>query len=489
MQRIFSYAATATLMAMIALVGRSVHAASVYGSLYEVGNLTSATIPGNNFESVLTYHPASDGFIAITTVESGEVEWWTSNALGTAWTLSETNPLSEYNCLQPGRHGTHVFEDQVYFTAACEDGAYVFKLTGTESVELLHSITTAPGYPTTTDLNGTLYFFFNGGFTSFDGSSWTDVTTAANQPEGVPLEASIEDDGVLYLAFTTGEVASFDGASYTILNDPSDGMGSLPSIEVFNDTIYVGNSVAADEGEGAQLFKYDVDDVDADGELWEEVTQLDSENTIINKMQISQSFDGNRYLVYFTSNGTEGTNIVAMDEDEQMIDLVDAGLGGTNPENNQEVVDVVRRDVTVDDVTHHVMLFSTQNYDDETKVFILELGDDFAYTPLDGHFVSAKKKNKADIHLSEGSVLKVKVPKKKVSKGDVFTLWIDGEKVFSKTAKTGSSLTLRYKAAKKLDSGDTFTLQVGRRMSYGTGKSQVLARNTILGDELLVKVD
>ena len=253
-------------------------------------------------------------------------------------------------------------------------------------------------------------------------------------------------------------------------------------MEVFNDTVYVGNSMAGSET-GASLYKYDVASA-----TWVEVTQFDSDNRIVNKMQLSPTFGSNQFLIVFVANGVEGVNIFAVDQDDNIIELIDAGLGGTDPENNTEVVDVIRRDVTVGSTTYQVMLFSTQNRDDETKVFILTLGDDFAFTPTDTH-VSAKNKKKADVHLSEGSVLKVRVPKKKVSKGDVFTLWVDGEKVATKTAKGKGVVTLRYKAAKKLDSGDTFQLQIGRRMSYGTGDAQLLARNIILGDELTVQID
>lgn len=483
MQRILSYAAATMLMASVVVVGRSAQAASVYGALYEVGNLTSATVPGSNFESVMMYYPAADGFIGITTSDGGNAEWWTSDTYGTTWSVSATNPLTDDNCTQPGRHGTHVYNEEVYFTAACAAGANIYKLTGIDSAELLHSNAATVGYPTTADFNDTLYFFYNGGFTSFDGTTWSDVTTAANQPEGAPFEASIVSDGVIYLAFSTGEVASFDGTAYTIMNEGQNLGNGLAGVEVFNDTIYVGNSMAGSE-EGASLYKYD-----ATTAVWEEVTQFDSDNRIVNKMQLSPMFGSNQYLVVFVANGVEGVNIFAVDEDDNISELIDAGLGGTDPENNTEVVDVVRRDITVGSTTYRVMLFSTQNRNDETKVFILNLGDDFAFTPTDTHVSAKNKKQKADVHLSEGSVLKVRVPKKKVNKGDVFTLWVDGEKVTTKTAKGKGVVTLRYKAAKKLDSGDTFTLQAGRRMSYGVGNAQLLARNTILGGELTVQVD
>ena len=495
MQRIFSFAAATTLMAMVALLGRSAQAASVYGSLYEVGNLQSASIPGDNFESIIMYYPGEDGFVAVTTSQTGESEWYTSDAYGTVWTLTETSPLDAYDCRQPGRHGIHVFEEEVYFSMACGDGGAIFKLTGQESAELVHQYADGAGYPVVAEYDGKLYYFFDGGFSVWDGASWTDTTTTANQPAGVPLEIATEFEDLMWLAFTTGEVATFDGTSYTIIGESyleADGVelrpgnANLPSIESFNDTVYVGNQDFLD---GATLFKYDRDDVDEDEDLWEEVLDLDSDNSIINKMVVSQSFDGNQYLIIFVTNATEGVNILAMDEDENVVELIDAGLGGTNPENNTEVVDVIRRTVTVDGESHRVMLFSSQNDNDETKIFVLTLGDDFAYTPTDEHFVSAKKKQKTDVHLSEGSVLKVKVPKKKVNTGDVFSLWVDGEKVFTKTAKNGNTITLRYKASQKLDSGDTFTIQVGRKMSYGTGKTRVLARNTILGDELTVEVD
>lgn len=487
MQRSLSYVAVGLTVLAVGLFSRATHAGTLYGSLFEVGNLTSATVPGNNYESILTYYPGTDGFIGITSSanDTNEVEWWISDVYGTNWEVAATNPLDDYNCRQPGRHGTHVFNDEVYFTAACEDGGLIFKLTGQDSVSLEHTRTGDDGYPVTYELNSNLYFFYNGGYTVYDGTSYTDVTTATNQPTGVPFESSSEFNDSLGLAFSSGEVMLFDGTGYTQLN-PDQAMGSLTGIALFNDTLYVGNQ---DMTNGATVYKYVEDNVAAGLDPFETVLQLDPEDIIINKMLVSQSISGNSFLTIFTSNSDNGTNVFALDASDTQIDLITNGLGGTNPENNAEVVDVVKRTITVSGNTYKVMLFATQNRTDETKIFVLALGNDFAFTPLDGHFVSGKKGKKFDAQLSAGSVLKVRVPKSKVNKGDVFSLWVDSDKVFMKTATGNGTVTLRHKAARKLDSGDSFTVQVGRRMSYGTGATQVLASNIVWGDALTVQID
>lgn len=487
MQRSLSYVAIVLSVLVVGLFGGATHASTLYGSLYEVGNLESPTTPGNNFESILMYYPGTDGFIAVTSSADGssDSELWVSDVFGTNWEIVDPNPLDEYNCRQPGRHGTHIYNDEVYFTAACEDGALIFKLTGQDSVSLEYTHTSAVSFPVTAELNGNLYFFYNGGFIEYDGTTYTDVTTATNQPTGVPFESTSEFNNSLGLAFSTGEYDLFDGENFTQLN-PTQFLGSLTGTAVFNDTFYVGN---ADNTNGATVYKYVEDNVAAGLDPFEVVLQLDPEDAIINKMLVSQSFDGNSYLTIYTSNALNGTNVFALNEDDTQINLIDNGLGGMNPENNTEVVDVIKRVVTDSGETYKVMLFATQNRTAETKIHVLALGNDFAFTPLDGHFVTGKKSKKFDVQLSAGSVLKVRVPKSKVNQGDVFSLWVDGKKVFKKTAAGNGTVTLRYKAARKLDSGDTLTLQVGRRMSYGQSTTKILARNIVMGDELTAQID
>lgn len=466
--------------------------ASVYGALYEVGNLTADTDNGSNTEAVLTYVSSEDGFIAMTTNISGETEWWTSDVYGITWTRSTTNPLDDYDCLQPGRHGIHTYADGVYFGAECAAGATVFEVTGLESVELEHVATStnslATNYPAAAVVGDNLYMFYNGGYSEFDGITWIDVEDAANQPNDAPLEASSQVAGSIYLAFN-GTVASFDGSSYEIVGDEflegvtTNDNNNLPAIEYYNDTIYVGNQ---DVNNGATLFKRDPTDTTVDISHWEVVSELDSDNIIINKMLLSSSFGGDRYLVYFTANHTEGVNIFAMDETETMTDLVDAGLGGTDPENNAEVISAIRRTITDRGTPRSVMLFSTQNTIDQTKIFVLAVGESFAFTPL-ARFSPSSTNRTDTVH--EGKRYRVTVPASKVKIGDKFTLYVDGEAVDTVTAERKRALTLRYKGSRNLEVDDTFIVQVGRQMSYGRGATQMVSRNEVMGNEVTVTVN
>lgn len=467
--------------------------ASVYGALYEVGNLTATTGNGANTESVLTYVPGEDGFIAITYNVAGETEWWTSDSYGITWTRSTTNPLEAYDCSKPGRHGIHTYDGSVYIGIGCAAGPTVFEITGLDSVELQHVTVTdnvgVENYPTAAVVNGNLYMFYNGGYAEYDGITWTDIETAANQPNDAPLEASRRVGDVVYLTFN-GQVASFDGTSYEVIGDEYlenitvNDNNNLPAIEYFNNMVYVGNQ---DFDNGATLFKHDPTDSAADTSNWDVVTELDSDNTIINKMLLSSSFGGDRYMVYFTANHTEGVNIFAMDEAETMTELVDAGLGGTNPENNSEVISAIRRTVVDRGIGKDVMLFSTQNTTDETKVFILVLGERFAFTPLAQDSTPSTTTRTAT--LQEGTRYRVVVPASKVKAGDKYTLYVEGEAVDTVTARSKRALTLRYKGAANLAAEDTFTVQVGRKMSYGRGDDQVLSRNQVLGNEVTVTVE
>lgn len=477
--------ATSSLMALPS-------SASVYGALYEVGNLTAATGNGINTEAVLTYVNSEDGFIAITTNDGGETEWWTSNQYGTSWTQSTTNPLDDYDCTQPGRHGIHTYQNAVYFGADCADGAQVFKVTGLNSVELEHTLVTdntnANNYPTAAEVGRNLYFFYQGGYTQFDGSSWTDVEDAANQPNDAPLEASRQADGVVYLSFN-GTVASFDGSSYEIMGDEYlegvtvNNNNNLPSIEYFNDQLYVGNQ---DFDNGATLFKRDPADSTVDISHWDIVTDLTASNQIINKMLLSSTFGDDQYLVYFTSNHTDGVNVTAMDQDEVTTELIDAGLGGTNPENNSEVISAIRRSIIDRGTRKDVMLFSTQNTTDQTKIYILVVGERFAFTPT-SRFRSPSTGTLVD-HVQLGTRYRVVVPATKVKAGDRYTLYVEGEAVDTVTARSKRALTLRYKGSQQLATGDTFTVQVGRKMSYGKNDDQVVSTNEVMGEEVTVTV-
>lgn len=506
---------------------------SVYGALFQVGHLAdssasvSATEPQpqpqpnqtpmpqneGNTESVLMYYPDSDGFIAVTTNNAG-AQWWTSDKFGMNWTQAETNPLTSYGCTQAGRHSVELFNGNVYFGASCETGALLFKVTSLTTVELVHTLSVtgqngmAQGFPTASVVNDTLVEFFNGGYSkSSDGTTWTDVTNAKNQPDSqsVPLEVSTEHDKIIDVAFTTGQVATLDITTdtYTIIGedylenlDPTTQQGSanLPAIEYYNGTIWVGNQ---DMENGASIFKNDATDSDGDGNLWPEVKQLDVDDMIVNKMELSNKINGTNYLVYFTSNAKKGTNIVGIDADGNFINVVNSGLGGENPENNTEVVSLVERKVTAAGQKLNIMLFGTQNKTDQTKIFALQLADDLAISPSDEAVVStpsevelsAHRLQATAVYTTEGEPFKMQVDATQVNKGDVFTLFVDGKKVQRKKATNGKALILTYTGAKNLETGDTFTVQVGRKLAYGTKKSgRVLSRNIVKGETLEVTV-
>lgn len=566
---------------------------SVYGALYEVANLEAET--GSNTESVVTYYPGDEGFIAITTnqEQGGVAEWFVSDAQGITWERAETNPLEEYSCQQPGRHGVVMFDGEVYFGAACEDGATVFKLTGINTVERVHVKeateiqvefsdpnqnpdqqdpnqeepdqegdcptedgtdqenpdqqpdqggdlqTTTIGdpnqgdpdqqdpnqegdcpsqelgdgggidtnFPTAAVVGENIYMFYNGGYSVFDGESWSDVTDTEGQPDGVPLEASDELDGVIYLAFTSGEVMAFDGSSYeTIAEDFIDGYGTnLPAVEVFNGHVYVGSD--AGDGSGARLYGYDLN---ADEPEWEEVVTLDNEDSIINKMEASMEVDGVQVLTFYTSNATTGTNIYYLDAEGTIGSMVNSGLGEENAENNREVVSITSRVVTDGSIDRTVMVFGTQNTEDETKLFVLMLGTDFAIektnvdvlsapvvkeqpaegTEVDEKATSSKRKSQKTTKLKtqRGKTFVLQIKKADVVKGDVYSLWVNGEKVAEKTATSKHAITLKYKKGKNWKAGKKVIVYIGHQVSYGQGDDELLSTNTILGDAITVNV-
>ncbi|MFH0818398.1 MAG: hypothetical protein V1898_00155 [Patescibacteria group bacterium] len=463
-------------------------ATSLYGALYEVGNLVSAD--GLNKEIVLAYYPSADGFIALTANDTG-LEWWTSDSLGMNWVVSDSNPLAEYGCTMAGRHTVITYNDEVYFAATCGQDANIFKLTGLESAELVHTNSLCEeseftlGYPTASLLNGNLYMFFNGGYTVFDGSTWEEVTDAEGQVDGVPLEVSSEQDGFVYEAQTTGQVQIFDGTTLDTIGEnyleeltisPD---ANLPAIEAFNDKVYVGN---ADFANGASIFRYD-------GSTWDEYYQLGSEDSIVNKMQLSDEIDGSNYLVFYTANSTLGTTIYAINEQEDVIQLINSGLGGNDPENNSEVVSIVNRTVSDNGTEKDIMLFGTKNMIDNGKVFVLDLGTDLAINASRGNVISAPNTmavKKATT--KKGKVFKYKIRKSLVKKGEVYSLWINGKQVAKKKASKKKAVTLTYKKVKYKKVGESFNVKIGVKHIYGTGDNRTLARNVILGKRIKVTV-
>lgn len=493
------YLTTTTIAAGLLFgFGQVASAASVYGALYQTANLVAAD--ATNKESVVTYLPGTDGFIAITHNDAG-AEWWTSDSLGVTWTRSENNPLADYHCTQIGRHSTVITSDASYFGAGCTGGSFVFKITGLEQVEVVFELaSTGPGYPTALLDGETIYMFHDGGFTSCFSDVCTDTTTAINQPASVPLEGVVEPDGTMVLPFTDGTVQLFDGTTYTqigdnfleaesVVCDPS--RCNLPAVGILNDTIYVGNQ---DVDNGASIFQYDPTDSDGDGVLWETAVQLGSDDTIVNKMQKSQSIDGSSYLVSYTANGTTGTNIIALDKDGNTISLVDSGLGGENPTNNSEVVSIVNRKIQDAGQTKDIMLFATQNPTDNTKIFVLNLASDLAVNVSADNIVTTTASrftqgvNQTKTIISKGTALKIKILKSQVHKGDVFSLWVNGEKVDTFKATSVKSLTLTYSGAKNLPSGTNLKVKVGVKRAYGSGSNQVVSENVILGEKTTVKI-
>lgn len=596
-------------------------AESVYGALFEVGNLQADA--GSNDEVVLMYYPSEDGFIALTKNDDG-VEWWTSDKFGLKWTRNEDNPLADENCMQPGRHTVEEFNDTMYVGLTCESGAIILKLTSLTDGEIIHTRADeeaaveslaeqkqesiddkneekpedevkgeqpnedengcpdeenenfeedalevkslaekkqdpkqepkedkdeeksedeikgeqpsddseektngenncdnqgengpgnggnmASGYPTGAVLGDELFMFYDGGYTVCDTDDFcTDVTDAEDQPESVALEASSEYNGNIYLPFTTGEVMAFDGVSYTQIGEnyfDSDAT-NLPAAEVYNGNLYVGTDMNGD-GNGAAIFRYDLEDETAE---WELVAQLGEKNNIINKMQVSDEVDGASYLVYYTANAEEGTNILALDENEEEINLIDAGLGGENPENNSEVISVLNRVIDDNGEEKTVMLFGTKNEDDEGKVFALQLGADLAMTPTQDQITTSsdfsleitrklqskeKGKNKGKTKVKKGdkgttgSIFEVLLAKTDLVVGDVYTLYVNGKKVDRvKVKSTKKDLTLEYRRSKSLKKGQKMTVQVGRNLAYGSGKKTVLSRNVVTGDKLNITV-
>lgn len=464
---------------------------SIYGALYQTAHLE--TTDGDNTESIVTYLPGTDGFIAITTNSAGS-QWWTSDELGLTWTQSDTNPLEGLGCTQPGRHSIVIMGDASYFGADCEAGPTILKITGLESAESIHASTVnTAGYPTAIVLNDKVYMFFNNGYTVCEDDICTDVSDAAGQPQSVPLEGAVDGD-VAYLPFANGVVTTFDGTALTeiganYLEEGDCNNCNLPAVGVIDGKVYVGNQ---DFDQGATLFEYDPDDTDGDGELWEIAKQLDASDTIINKMQRSQEIDDSNYLVFYTANGETGTGIYALDEAGETFSLVDSGLGGDNPTNNMEVVSIVNRTVDDNGTNKKIMLFATQNNADQSKIFVLNLDEDLAVDVSTDSIVTTSQDRAAQAvtaaYISKGSVLKVKIPKSQVNTGDVFLLYVDGKKVARVKASAKTAVTLTYAGAKNLPSGTNMKVKVGVRRAYGSGEDQIRSENIIKGARTVVKI-
>lgn len=495
---------------------------SLYGALYYSSNLTSAA-GGSNNESILLYDPSSDGFTAITTNQANGPEIWTSDELGLIWTRAE-NPLDELNCTQPGRHSAVLYDGAYYFGVSCDAGAYVFKLTGPDTIEQIHFVekeepgqqadddlgdppgdnpgdepggddqqATCNGFPTATVLNEKLYMFCNGGYVEYDGTTASYVTDAPGQPESVPLEASAELNAEVYLAGSGNVVTAFDGSEYRDVGTV-EGAGLLPAVGVLNGSVYVGDMNAE---EGAAIYK-----LNEDGEF-DLLFQLDAEEEVVNKMQVT---DDGSHLVFYTGNGTKGTSIYAINEEDELVTLVDNGLGSERPENNREVVSILTRTVTDGDEERDIMLFGTQNNTDQTKIFVLNIGEDLAIEADKKDVLSAlvsgekgnneekiaefvtQAKKKSKVVTTKGKVFKYRVKKAQVNPGDKFILYVNGEEVDTVTATKSKNIMLKYKKAKKLKASKTFTVRVGVQRAYGQGDDRQLSTNVVKGRPLTITV-
>lgn len=506
--------AAALTLGSLAPIAHATESASIYGALYEGGNLVSTNEESINGESVLTYHKDYAGFIAITTNAAG-AEWWVSNAAGTVWEQSETNPLDGYNCTGVARHAIATYQDAVYFGAQCEDDegvptSRIFKLTSKDTVELMYERSAGTEdsfsyYPTASVIGDTLFMYYNGGFTQYDGTTFTDVENASGQTGGTPLEATRAINGIAYLPQVDGSVQTFDGTTYTTIGEgylegaEAGTNHNLPSAAYFNGTLYVGNQ---DFENGATLFAYDENDVDADSELWEVAAEFESEDMIINKMQVSQRVDGDRYLVIYTANGTTGSNIYVMDTAGTVQKLVDSGLGETDPQHNTEVLSAIRRTVRYGLIEKDVMLFATKNHTDQTKIFVLNLDTRLAFDALPERIMSvveesglgsssmrAQSMDDAPVATTAaGEELVYKIKKKRVQTGALYSLWIDGVQVDEVVGRKGYPVMLSAENIAELEAGDTFEMQIGVQPVYGRKAGKVRSTNVIMGEPLTVTV-
>ncbi len=512
---------------------------TVYPAVYEAAHLEAAN-GGANSEVVVGVIPGVDGFVGYTTNDSGVELWTAEDDTALAWAVSETNPLSDYNCQRVGRHSMIVFKDQTYFAASCEAGNFIFRQTDLTTAEIVHTNTVSPasvgvddplppppgdepgedpgeepenpgnssgGYPTAgivgTGDNQALAMFANGLISvSNDGDTWTDYSdTVGNalpgQPTGVPLEASQADaNGIIYLAFTSGEVMSFDGVELVTIGDgylEEVGEGenqnmNLPAVGVNGDMLYVGNQ---DMTNGASIFAYNLA---AEDPTWEEIVQLDVDDTIVNKMGLSQTFGGDRqYTIFYTSNGKVGTGVYSIDPDGEISQLLPDGLGGGA--NEREVVSITNKNIVDNGVKKKVMLFGTQNTTDQARIYVMQLAEDLPVEPsTEATIVSTPEEvvalilAKTQYTTAFGKTFKLKVSDKVITKGDRLILYVNDKAVDSMKVKDVKHTTLKWKGASKKKVGATFSVEIGRRPAYGSGEEQQLSSNTVTGTTMKVKV-
>jgi hypothetical protein len=423
--------------------------------------------------------------------------------------------LEDYSCTQVGRHSIALFRDEVYFGYNCSGGALVLRLeegdgSGASDATVVFDSAEAfdtgliseeiGGFPTAAVLDGNLYMFANGVvLRSEDGETWESVTIA-DLPASVPLEATrqVEDDdgnSVIYLPFVTGQVYEFDGETITLIGEDylgeTSNVSNLPSIGYLAGAVYVGNANMTD---GAKLKQWDGEGATTWTDVVDYATE-DSNNVIINKMLNSQKFSSDRYLVFFTANGSTGVEVASVDADGNYLQLIDDGLGGTDSSNNSEVLTAIRQDTAGTPSSQPVILFSTKPVDtaiSETKIYILQMSTKFAANPAlnyfneDVEFARAALSGRALLkkdrvgELTEGEELIIHLPRKAVKRGYRYYLYVDGEEVYMGTATRGK-LTLTYEDAAELEEGDTFSIRIGTEPAYGPAGDKLYSTKTVKG--------
>lgn len=453
--------------------------------------------------------------------DTGETsEWWIAqDAYALTWERSDKNPLEQYGCQQVGRHSVLKYNGEIYFGAQCSYGSEIFKIVALDGAELVHdnslgaitqpeqsvaaddsqNTNAATQYPTAVVMHDAAYFFFNGGYTKFDGTTWEDD---ANVPEGedgqVPLQITDPNSaGNVYLPLFN-RVFEFDGDTYTEIGTLPDDVGNLlAAVALFNGSVLVGNS-----GNPAHIYQYNFT---KDNPAWQTVVELPDKDQIVNKMVVTNTFNETNYLVYFTKNKDYGAKMYALGEDG--VAQVLTKLSGDHPEYNEDIVSFVNQTVKTDDNPEaEVILFGTQNNQTEAELYGLQVGTDLAVIPTEDSIVSTPSDSttetsavaQAILNLTgkntnltaHGSVFKLKVAKSQVQAGDVFTLYVNGKVVDRIKAKSNdTAVILKYKKAKNMASGQSFTVQVGRKLSYGKGSEKIIASNVVTGDTLKITVE
>lgn len=518
-------------------------AETIFPALYEVAHLEAAE--GSNEESVLGHISDVTGYFAYTTNDAGVELWVAEDNTALSWQRSDENPLAEYHCQRVGRHTLAFFNDSTYFAASCEAGNFIFRQTGLTTAEIVHTNEIpsleqpaptvddqldpppgddgnqipgegneqqspgagAGGYPTAgivgTGDNQQLVMFANDALSmSADGDTWVDYATSLQNalpgmPSGVPLEASPADaNGVIYLAYTSGEVVTFDGEQFVSIGtdylesitEPGNQDMNLPAVSVFNDIVYVGNQ---DSTNGASIFAYSITD---ENPTWEELVQLDKADTIVNKMGLSQFFgDDRQYLVFYTSNGEFGTRVMSLNSDGELQQLLPDGLGGGA--NEREVVSVANKTVTDNGIKKKVLLFGTQNQVDQSRIYVMQLDENIPVEPSSETTIISEPTSLVAMLFGKtkktsafGKPFQLQLDSSSITKGDRLTLYINGNVVQQLKVKDVSNTVLTYKGAKKLKAGTIFRVAVGRRPAYGSGAEQLLSNNTVTSSAMKVKI-